>query len=98
MCVCVCVVCVCVYMCGRVYVGVGVGVCVVCVWVWVCVCVCVWLISGTLIAANSVKRLIARIDNNSEDSIFINCGQEKERWTVVSGFGIVRHTIVRNVC
>jgi len=71
-------------------------VCGVCVGVGVCVCV--WLISGTLIAANSVKRLIARIDNNSEDSIFINCGQEKERWTVVSGFGIVRHTIVRNVC
>ena len=46
---------------------------------YVCACVCV---SGSLIAAKSVKRLIALIDNNSEDSIFINCGQEKERWIV----------------
>ena len=35
--------------------------------------------------------LIAHIDNNSEESSFINCGQA-EWWAVVGGNGTVRQT------
>ena len=35
--------------------------------------------------------LIAHIDNNSEESSFINCGQA-EWWAVVGGNGTVRPT------